>query len=1200
MCTTETVPAGVGGGGKQGKDAEGVDGLIKGIVGGRGDVGKDGDGRGAKRVVPEEGFGHGKSEMKRARSSADDMEEGSGESNGDMEVDMDKGSGFDVEGVHGMAVDPLSTEFPDLDAPHGVGGGGDGHGDDVVALGSDVTAGGQIGATTSNEDIPDPFSLDHGNDFAFPDLDVVEASTSGLTQDNNSLEIVTSTVTPESAGMQSETSGVQVGLDGQGNGGGPDFSSALKEMEEDVYEDDVLEISSDDEETNPTMQRTQLNLGPNVAYQNGIAYPNGAAYPSRAIFPHGGAYPNPGAYPGTYPNAGGSYTDPTTSTIDLTGEGPVQITPMQRSVYGQTMQPGYMPVPGHPYSVHYAPYTRQVVNPDQPLDKDSLEDLMKKNNLTADATEEDPTPEQMECVLMPHQKRALKWMRKRECMDASVRGGILADDQGLGKTLSTIALMVINQPRPIQLDEEGFAPDDYESHCYDIPAEAAKDSDDDDEDAKMDCWGKQDHDSSVRDCKKTMKAPWRTLIVCPVSLVHQWKEELQKHLRAQDQPHIYIYHGKTKTQDIEELQAYDVVITTYSTLAMQYPKVNKKDPRYDACKEAKAELPTRAAGAMYKMTWFRVILDEAQYIKNRYTENFQAVHQLKAYRRWCLTGTPIQNSVDDLYSQFVFIRYKIVPNYKEWQRVWKKKLESPYAMTRERAFKRFQAVVGVVLLRRTKLDRIDNKPLIALPDRTVELKELDFKDPDEASFYQSVQVTSILAVNKYLTNGTISNNYSSILLLLLRLRQAATHPHLMMSLQRSYDLSGALLDPSKQMTLEQLKYTFGPAVVHVFTCGVPPVCSGCQSNAESFNSVVVGCGHVFCCECIPDPMITCPECQVGVGYAKWTLEEAYNNMKLRLGPLKNQTVRQKVATLQANQVNQAQGAQEQNNVQKMEHEVAKPEPSGHPAHGQDAELKAENAVPVKMEIQNAKQEERLEINNAMTPTPELEKRKNRFMSSTKLDTLVQELNTVRQGNAEAKSLVFSQWTSMLDIIENTLHHNGFKTCRLDGSMAMSARRDQIERFKTCNKHTVMLISLHAGGTGLNLTVAQNVFLMDVWWNPAVEEQAIDRAHRIGQKSNVRVVRMKIRGTVEERIYDLCAKKREMMNGALGAKGSQSLGRKKLSMKELLYLFGGAAEDVLNTNNGRFQTSASSTADGGQSNAAAQAAANILAFARNGK
>jgi len=149
--------------------------------------------------------------------------------------------------------------------------------------------------------------------------------------------------------------------------------------------------------------------------------------------------------------------------------------------------------------------------------------------------------------------------------------------------------------------------------------------------------------------------------------------------------------------------------------------------------------------------------------------------------------------------------------------------------------------------------------------------------------------------------------------------------------------------------------------------------------------------------------------------------------------------------------------------------------------------------------------------------------------SAKLALLLDRLETaVADGH---KALVFSQWTSLLDLVEPRLDEAGIPYTRLDGTTR--DRAGVLRRFQEETGPPVFLVSLRAGGTGLNLTAADHVFLLDPWWNPAVEEQAADRAHRIGQDRPVFVYRMVAENTVEERILALQEKKRSLSEIALG-------------------------------------------------------------------
>lgn len=168
-------------------------------------------------------------------------------------------------------------------------------------------------------------------------------------------------------------------------------------------------------------------------------------------------------------------------------------------------------------------------------------------------------------------------------------------------------------------------------------------------------------------------------------------------------------------------------------------------------------------------------------------------------------------------------------------------------------------------------------------------------------------------------------------------------------------------------------------------------------------------------------------------------------------------------------------------------------------------------------------------------------------SSTKITELFKIRSRI---NANDKMVVFSQWTSMLDVISSRARELGIKFARLDGSMSMSERERQQELFKTSPDCNMFLISLKAGGMGLNLTQANHVVLMDPWWNPFVEQQAIDRIYRIGQKKNIHVYKLYMSFTIEEWMNNLKMIKLEKSNIAIGKCDftmgiSGSLGQKEI-------------------------------------------------------
>lgn len=150
--------------------------------------------------------------------------------------------------------------------------------------------------------------------------------------------------------------------------------------------------------------------------------------------------------------------------------------------------------------------------------------------------------------------------------------------------------------------------------------------------------------------------------------------------------------------------------------------------------------------------------------------------------------------------------------------------------------------------------------------------------------------------------------------------------------------------------------------------------------------------------------------------------------------------------------------------------------------------------------------------------------------SPKLSFLVERLQVLLEEGHSA--LVFSQFTSFLDLVEEACAKHHLPYHRLDGSTAAAARKGRVSAFQTGERSSVFLLSLKAGGQGLNLTKASYVFHLDPWWNPAVEKQASDRAHRIGQQRTVSIVRILMRHSIEEKMIALKQRKLELYDAVM--------------------------------------------------------------------
>jgi DNA repair protein RAD16 len=180
-----------------------------------------------------------------------------------------------------------------------------------------------------------------------------------------------------------------------------------------------------------------------------------------------------------------------------------------------------------------------------------------------------------------------------------------------------------------------------------------------------------------------------------------------------------------------------------------------------------------------------------------------------------------------------------------------------------------------------------------------------------------------------------------------------------------------------------------------------------------------------------------------------------------------------------------------------------------------------------------------------------------FATSTKIEVLIQELMEMRMKRPGSKALVFSQFVTMLDLVRWRLESDpcmassGLGVNRLHGGMSMESRNEAIREFQDDSSCRVLLMSLKAAGVALNLTVASECYILDPWWNPAAEMQAIDRTHRIGQYRPIRVVRLIAEGTIEERILQLQEKKRLVFDATIG-RDDNSLG--KLTLQDMAQLF----------------------------------------------
>lgn len=749
------------------------------------------------------------------------------------------------------------------------------------------------------------------------------------------------------------------------------------------------------------------------------------------------------------------------------------------------------------------------------------------------------TPEAMTYPLMEHQKLGLTWLKKME--ESEQRGGILADEMGLGKTIQALALMV---SRP----------------------------------------------STDPFCKTT-------LIVAPVGLLRQWEREIKTKLKpGRFSLKTLILHGTNRLQSWDMIRTYDVVITTFGTLSSEFKR------REDIEMKKRANPSWRPTSKKDTLTtlgdecvWYRVIIDEAQNIKNKTAKAAIAACLLKAKSRLCMTGTPMMNSIDELYSLIRFLRINPWMDSQHFRTNFSKPLNSQSASAKTQAMQKLQVLLKAILLRRTKKSEIDGKPIIDLPPRSTEEQHAEFSE-DENEFYKALETRTQLQFNKYLKAGTIGRNYSNILVLLLRLRQACCHPHLIRDLAEKGFEGGMshdeMIEIAKELSPEAVNRLIEQSKSNEDAALECPICMDVADNATIF----IPCGHNTCSDCftrIMDPTQVpedddareprngegkCPNCRGKVLSSKTidhiTFKEVHMNIHPTLGLLD-----ELAAASESDESDDSSDDDDdvdadgnlkdfvvEDDEEADEDSTDDEQGSGYRAGSTPFEKastkakkskrkgKAKANKPPKKSFAQLKKESTM---NAKAKRRYLKHLEKTWETSAKIEKTMSILK-LNQENVDPetkrpqKVIIFSLFTSLLDLLEVPIHRERWQYRRYDGSMNAKARNEAVEAFTDDPNITIMLISLKAGNSGLNLTAASQVIVFDPFWNPYIEEQAIDRAHRIGQQKPVEVHRILIKNTVEDRILALQEKKRELIESALDEGASKRIAR--LGTRDLAFLF----------------------------------------------
>lgn len=647
---------------------------------------------------------------------------------------------------------------------------------------------------------------------------------------------------------------------------------------------------------------------------------------------------------------------------------------------------------------------------------------------------------------------------QKPVLTTMMKGGILSDEMGLGKTISILSL-ILTVP-------------------YDTST-VGKQLIEDDEIERFERFSQ---------FSKRPYASKTTLIVVPMSLLNQWHSEFDKSCNSKSMRAEVYYGGNvsnlkmllTKTKNPPT-----VLITTYGIVQNEWTKIQK---------HIGSTIDLDSTTGLFSIDFYRIVIDEGHVIRNRHTSTSKAVLELSGKCKWVLTGTPIINRLDDIYSLVKFLRLE------PWSQIgfWKQFVSNPFESKNfKQAFDVVNSILEPVFLRRTKqMKGIDGKPLVELPPKEIIIERLKFNKSQDAVYKQLLDRAED-SVKQGLARGDLLKKYSTILVNILRLRQVCCDIRLIGSLdENDEDLSKSnmLLNDVTEISSmiqhgestrkqngfekdELNKIIEDIKDKHDLTKpGLCLECSICTTEPIELNNVLfTECGHSFCKGCL-------------VEYID------YQNSKLL--ELKCPLCRHEIAD---------------NRLLALEREK-------------------EGVFDV------------VHIDN----NPRC----------AKIVALTDQLQRLQDSSPGEQIVVFSQFSTYLDILEKELGEifptNSTKIYKFDGRLNLKDRSTVLANFqiKDPSKQKILLLSLKAGGVGLNLTCASYAFMMDPWWSPSMEDQAIDRIHRIGQSNNVKVVRFIIENSIEEKMLRIQERKRTI-GEAMDADEDE---RRKRRIEEIKMLF----------------------------------------------